>query len=94
MDSRVIVTFSEKFVNIWQVPFAAFTICPVGGAYPLTKSGKIKNFTGKSVKRISNVLWRNKKVEVTEVFKEVRTTEGFCWSFNMLNYGDIFKDNT
>ena len=79
-------------MNIWEIPFAAITICPIGGLYPIAKNNTFKNFTGLTEQRIRNVFWRGQKVNSTEFFTEIKTAEGFCWSFNLLNYYDMFNE--
>jgi hypothetical protein len=81
-------------MNIWEIPFAAVTICPIGGLHTLTKKGEFKNFSGSTKQRIRNVMWRGEEVDSSEFFTEIKTAEGFCWSFNLLNYYDIFNNAT
>lgn len=101
----VIVSFSEKFMNIWQIPFAAVTICPIGGTTPLndkynsTKDTKIKsletglkNFSGSVEERITQAKWRNIDMNSSDLFTEIATEEGFCWTFNMMNFDDLFQE--
>lgn len=96
------VSFSERFMNVWEIPFAAITICPTGGLSPLNSnydvSGKanvnpLKGFTGLIEKRIKNVMWRKTLKASGELFTEIATEEGFCWTFNMMNFRDLFEDN-
>lgn len=102
----VIVSFSEKFMNIWELPFAAVTICPIGGISPLNENynssvdsnverlnptQKLKNFTGSVETRITNTKWRNDEINSSELFTEIATEEGFCWTFNMINFNDMFE---
>lgn len=81
----VIVSFSEKFINIWEIPFAAITICPIVGVNSISM-----NFTGSTERKIKSVLWKSDLVNATELFTEVATTEGICFAFNMMRYDDIF----
>jgi ferredoxin len=94
----VIVSFSEKFMNIWEIPFAAITICPIGGI-PVVNSSynssdiqseALNNFTGSIEKRITRGIWRKSEMHSEDLFTEIATSEGFCWTFNMLNYDDLF----
>jgi hypothetical protein len=101
----VIVSFSEKFMNIWELPFAAITICPVAGTMPLneifnssdlsrfSRETALKNFTGSVETRITNAKWRNDNISSSELFTEIATEEGFCWTFNMLNFQDLFEED-
>jgi hypothetical protein len=91
-NSPVIMNFSEKFMNIWEIPFAAVTVCPIGGLHALTENGEFKNFSGSTEQRIRNVMWRGEEVDSNDFFTEIKTAEGFCWSFNLLNYYDIFNN--
>lgn len=98
----VIVSFSEKFMNIWEIPFAAVTICPIAGISPLNadfnlsdNSGvnALHSFSGGIENRITNAKWRNTKFDSGELFTEIATAEGFCFTFNMMNFHDLFEDN-
>jgi Pyruvate/2-oxoacid:ferredoxin oxidoreductase delta subunit len=101
----VIVSFSEKFMNIWELPFAAITICPIAGTTPLnenynstniprhSKVTALKNFTGSVEKRITNTKWRNDNINSSDLFTEVVTQEGFCWTFNMMRFDDLFEND-
>ena len=89
-------------MNIWEIPFPAITVCPIGGRDPLNKkynksehpnAKAFNNFGGSIRTRISGVKWRNDDINSTELFKEIVTDEGFCYPFNMLNYNDIFERN-
>ena len=98
----VIVSFSNKFMNIWEIPFPAITVCPIGEPDPLNKkynksehpnAKAFNNFGGSIRTRTSGVKWRNDDINSTELFKEIVTDEGFCYTFDMLNYNDIFEKN-
>ena len=101
----IIVSFSEKFMNIWELPFAAITICPISGVHPLNKNFNssgvsrfsrdtaLNNFTGSVETRITNVKWRNDLRNSSDLFTEIATEEGFCWTFNMMNFDDLFEDD-
>lgn len=87
-------------MNIWEIPFVAITICPVGGLAPLNDSfdlttnsgqGRLNNFTGSVESRITNVEWRKSSANTNELFTEIATEEGFCWTFNTYNFDDLFK---
>lgn len=99
-DAPFIVNLSEKPMNIWEIPFVAITICPVGGLTPLNDSfglapnfaqGRLNKFTGSIESRITNVEWRKSSVNSHEFFTEIATEEGFCWTFNTYNFDDLFK---
>lgn len=91
-------------MNIWEIPFAAVTICPIAGAGPLNQNFNISkvtrfsretalnNFTGSVETRITNVMWRNDERNSSDLFTEIATDEGFCWTFNMMNFHDMFHD--
>lgn len=98
----VIVSFSEKFMNIWEIPFPAITICPIGGLLPLNENfnmsdnsavDHLKNFTGSVDRRINAVKWRNDQKNASDIFTEVATEEGFCYTFNSMNFEDLFQNN-
>ncbi|CRL02114.1 CLUMA_CG015356, isoform A [Clunio marinus] len=98
----VIVSFSEKFMNIWEIPFPAVTICPIAGLYPLDEdynpsdglgSNPLKNFTESIEHRITNAKWRNNLTNATDLFTEIATEEGFCYTFNMMNFHDLLEDD-
>lgn len=82
----VIVSYSEKFMNVWEIPFGAVTVCPVGGPTPLDY-----NITDTDKPRITRARYR-KNNSSTELFTEVATEEGFCYTFNMLNFNDVFTE--
>lgn len=98
----VIVSFAEKSMNIWEIPFPAITICPIGGVSPLNENynvsdhnaeNPLKNFTGVVDERITSCKWRNDAINASELFAEVATEEGFCYTFNSLNFADLFEDD-
>lgn len=99
-QAPVMVSFSEKFMNVWEIPFAAVTICPSGGISVLNPNYNItsnigtekplRNFTGSIEKRITRAIWRKSNKHSVDLFTEIATEEGFCWTFNMLNYDDLF----
>lgn len=101
-QTPVIVTLSENFMNVWEIPYPALTICPIGGANPLKQ-----NFSAEEspqslplqyhydikTPRISNVTWMGESQAATDLFHEIITEEGFCYSFNSMNYYDLFNEN-
>lgn len=92
-------------MNIWELPFAAITICPISGVHPLNKNFNssgvsrfsrdtaLNNFTGSVETRLTNVKWRNDLRNSSDLFTEIATEEGFCWTFNMMNFDDLFEDD-
>lgn len=97
------VKFTEKSMKVWQIPFTAFTLCPVGDSSPLNEDYKLNDLlSGKPLRNMSdnvaettqNVVWQGNKVNTNQFFTKVATEEGFCFTFNMMRYDDIFKENT
>lgn len=92
-------------MNIWEIPFAAVTICPIAGILPLNENynlssvseenpeHSLKTFNGSVETRITKAKWRNSKMNSSDLFTEVATAEGFCYTFNMMNFDDLFEDN-
>lgn len=104
MSAPLLLSFSPKPINIWEIPFCSITICPNGAVTPLNenynmnksqdeKINALKEFPGKIEERITNVKWRNDEKSSTELFTEVLTQDGYCYTFNMMNYKDLFHDN-
>lgn len=99
--SPVIISFSPKFINVWHIPFGAVTICPIAGPPPLNQNytmnltkpfvKPLNDFPGAVMDKIKNASWRNYPVASNFLFKEVATEEGFCYTFNMLSFNDLFK---
>lgn len=95
--------FTEKSMNVWQIPFVAFTLCPVGELSPVNEKYKLDDaLSGEALRNVSdnvsetiqNVVWRGKTVNANRFFTKVATEEGFCFTFNMMRFDDIFKENT
>lgn len=89
-------------MNIWEIPFAAITICPVSGFMPLNENYNLTDMTGENAlhnftdsigSRITNTRWRNIVTDSNNLFSEIATAEGFCYTFNMMNFDDLFEDN-
>lgn len=76
-------------MDIWDIPFSAVTICPTGGANLTTLV--LKNFTGNVNERITRVKWRHDEYPSNELFTEIVTHEGICYTFNMMNFYDLFE---
>jgi acid-sensing ion channel, other len=105
-QTPVIVTLSENFMNVWEIPHPAFTICPIGGANPLSNVYKNLNVTNKQhvnrslnyfedtdSMKITNTLWMSKPYNSSDLFRKIVTEEGYCYSFNSKNYYDLFNHN-
>lgn len=101
-QTPVIVTLSENFMNVWEIPYPALTICPVGGASPLKQNvsadGSPQNEPlhfryDIKIPRISNVTWVGEIQSAEDLFHQTVTEEGFCYTFNSMNYYDLFNDN-
>lgn len=92
-------------MNIWELPFAAVTICPIAGTLPLNENynlsdsggespeNSLKSFNGSVESRITNAMWRNNLTNSSNLFTEIATAEGFCYTFNMMNFDDLFEDS-
>lgn len=87
---------------VWEIPFAAVTICPIGGPTPQSNDhnlsdtnsvNPLNSFEGSVETRITNAKWRNNYSSSGNLFTEVATEEGFCFTFNMMNFNDLFEDN-
>lgn len=105
IKSPLLLTFSPKPINVWEIPFSAISICPTQGVHPLNEKYDIsavadasalqplKNFSGNIDMRITNTKWRNELSRASELFSEIVTAEGFCYTFNMLHFEDLFRHN-
>ncbi|KAL7022253.1 hypothetical protein ACKWTF_012186 [Chironomus riparius] len=89
IDSPLIFSFAPKPMNIWDIPFSAVTICPTGGIN--LSASILKNITGNVNKRITHVKWRHDEYHSSKLFTEIVTHEGFCYTFNMMNFYDLFE---
>lgn len=99
-QTPVIVTLSENFMNVWEIPYPAITICPIGGANPLKENFSsvepssdwpLHTHYDMKTSRISNATWMGEADE--NLFNKIITEEGFCFIFNSLNYYDLFNEN-
>lgn len=102
----VIVSYSEKYTKIWEIPFPAITICPENSyslidpdyLWKLNDSAKssLEPFTAKVQKNVSNrflcCIWHNERIPCENIFSEIKTDAGFCHSFNMLNFNDLLEN--
>lgn len=89
-------------MNIWEIPFAAVTVCPIAGFMPLNANYNqsevsmeypLNNFTESLETRITNAKWRNSPMNSSNLFTEIATEEGYCYTFNMMSFDDLFEDN-
>lgn len=102
LQSPLLLSFSPKAMNIWQIPFAAITICPTGSLSPLNEKYSmhessdseppLSNFTDSLETRITNLKFRNDALKSNDFFTPIITTEGFCFTANMMNFQDLFLD--
>lgn len=90
IDSPLIFSFAPKPMNIWDIPFSAVTICPTSGGVNLSSS-ILKNFSDNVNERITHVKWRHDEYHSNKLFTEIVTHEGFCYTFNMMNFYDLFE---
>lgn len=87
--------FTERYMNAYEIPFGAITLCPVGGPSPLNENYKLNDSLENDIsENIKNVVWRGNRVFAYKYFSEVVTEEGICYTFNMMRFHDIFKENT
>lgn len=103
IDSPLIFSFAPKPMNIWDIPFSAVTICPTGGFSSIQQQffnnnssnseSLFINVSSNIEKRITNVKWRQEERKSNELFTEILTHEGYCYTFNMMNFRDLFADN-
>lgn len=101
VDSPLIFSFAPKPMNIWDIPFCAVTICPTGTLVSINQTSFqpdssvanviSKNFTGNLEQRITHVKWRQEDYNSNKLFTEIMTHEGFCYTFNMMNFYDLFE---
>lgn len=94
-QSPILVTLSERYMNIWEIPFPAITICPtIDESLPhRDKSGKVLFDTLTNSSKIYDVKWRKDSIPAEKLFTEVLTDEGFCFTFNMMNFDDLFNSD-
>ncbi|KAK5641673.1 hypothetical protein RI129_010220 [Pyrocoelia pectoralis] len=82
--SPVIVTFSTTEKPISDIPFPAVTICPEAKFNP-----EIFNFTDILLKQILN---QRKELPILDEVLLTFTSEGICYTFNMLPYDELLRD--
>lgn len=104
LQSPLLLSFSPRAMNIWQIPFAAITICPTGSLSPLNEKYSmyastdseivppLSNFTDSLETRITNLKFRNDPMKSSDFFTPIITSEGFCFTANMMNFQDLFLD--
>lgn len=91
-NAPVIVSFSEKSIDIWEFPFPAITICPV-----IDKNASQNmelEFPGLINETLKEVEWIGKKNDSYQFFTEIITSEGLCFTFNMQSFDDLFQTGT
>ncbi|KAB0792959.1 hypothetical protein PPYR_12579 [Photinus pyralis] len=141
INSPVIVSFATSETPIWEIPFPAITICPLGKT-DLTKFNFKEispgNYTEEEAENLTSLalicpmvlelfpainatrtihdkaidflidsvpdfdssvrgcLWRNRfcDKESRKLFNPVLTSGAVCYSYNMLDWGDIYTDAT
>ncbi|RZC37263.1 ASC domain containing protein [Asbolus verrucosus] len=79
-NSPVVVSFSTKDTPIYEIPFPAVTICSELKPEPIMMC----EFMGKSYYTDG---------ECSEILTPVVTDEGVCYSFNIMDKTEIFRDH-
>lgn len=98
-NNPVIVSLDEKSTSIHQIPFPAVTICPEiksklkfnEDEYALQN---ITQYYGESVpfnEVFYECIWRNMKVNCSKFFYKIKTDDGLCYTFNMLDQRDLLS---
>lgn len=101
----VIVSYSERYTRIWEIPFPAITVCPASAyslldphhLWSLNESGKVNvvAFVSRPQPDISNrfpfCIWNNEQISCERIFSEIRTDVGECHTFNMLNHDELLQ---
>jgi amiloride-sensitive sodium channel len=97
MSAPLLLSFSPKPINIWEIPFCAITICPVQGNFILQTNNSTNKSSEQDLQnidnKITNVRWRSAKFKSSRLFSEINTQEGTCYTFNMINFDDLFANN-
>jgi hypothetical protein len=92
----MIVASSEKFMNIWEIPFPAVTLCPdldPRVSFRDEESGKFLFSKLTAWTEIVRAKWVRLFNDPKEMFKKIATDEGICYTFNVMNFHDMFKDD-
>lgn len=90
LDSPVIVSFSGKFMNIWEIPFPAVTICPS----VLSRSEKLKGGNDSDLSYATTIAyasWKREDMDSNTLFAETTLDVKFCFSFNMMNFNNLLN---
>ena len=53
----------------------------------------LKEMAVKQEDAMNDCKWANRKIKCEKFFTETLTEEGICFTFNMINYKELFKDN-
>ncbi|KAK5641661.1 hypothetical protein RI129_010208 [Pyrocoelia pectoralis] len=103
MNSPVIVSFATSETPIWEIPFPAITICPLMKT-DLNKFNfkeiSSDNYTAEDIPDFdSSILacrWCKESCggHSNKIFTPVLTSGGVCYTYNMLDWGDIYTDVT
>lgn len=86
-------------MNVWEIPYPSLTICPIGGADPLKQNAvddepsPLKYRYDIKKPNISNLTWMGEAQVADEYFREIITEDGYCYTFNSMNYYDLFNEN-
>ncbi|ERL91446.1 hypothetical protein D910_08776 [Dendroctonus ponderosae] len=104
-DSPVIVSFDTRETKLDSIPFPAVTICPETKSVTSKfnyidvmlklKGRKVDaNITEIEPKTIfASCIWRKLPRKCEDLFTPIITDEGICYTFNMLDRNDLFKEN-
>ncbi|KAK5641672.1 hypothetical protein RI129_010219 [Pyrocoelia pectoralis] len=86
--SPVIVTFATQETSISKIPFPAVTICPEAKFNP----EMLPNFDPHN---LTSIKWLGEKLDSNQSLSLSITSEGICYTFNMLPYEEIvtYDDN-
>jgi acid-sensing ion channel, other len=105
-ETPVIVSYSERYTQIFEIPFPAVTICPENSyslidpnyLWSLNESEKPilePHVTNKPVdiaNRFPNCIFNNERISCSKIFSEIRTDVGYCHTFNMLSHSELMRN--